>query len=146
MANWSIQSLGLSLYADRLAGTYSGGNKRKLSTAIALIGCPPLVLLVRVTMGTGRPEGWYQVVHLCGRVIRFRKRSGLFLSRLIPILLVLSKSVRSLVHSLGEVEVTTRSYSEFLGYPLWGHRLTAGKLSPSAECQNVSVFSEITTA
>lgn len=47
VANWSIQSLGLSLYGDRLAGTYSGGNKRKLSTAIALIGCPPLVLLVR---------------------------------------------------------------------------------------------------
>lgn len=36
------------MYADHLAGTYSGGNKRKLSTAIALIGCPPLVLLVSV--------------------------------------------------------------------------------------------------
>lgn len=59
MANWSIQSLGLSLYADRLAGTYSGGNKRKLSTAIALIGCPPLVLLVRgpATCGDRRAQG-----------------------------------------------------------------------------------------
>ncbi|KAB1273294.1 Retinal-specific ATP-binding cassette transporter [Camelus dromedarius] len=52
VTDWSIQSLGLSLYADRLAGTYSGGNKRKLSTAIALIGCPPLVLLVRATETT----------------------------------------------------------------------------------------------
>ncbi|KAK1339765.1 hypothetical protein QTO34_018321 [Cnephaeus nilssonii] len=51
VANWSIQSLGLSLYGDRLAGTYSGGNKRKLSTAIALIGCPPLVLLDEPTTG-----------------------------------------------------------------------------------------------
>ncbi|KAF0872871.1 ABCA4 protein, partial [Crocuta crocuta] len=51
VANWSIQSLGLSLYADRLVGTYSGGNKRKLSTAIALIGCPPLVLLDEPTTG-----------------------------------------------------------------------------------------------
>ncbi|XP_073907052.1 retinal-specific phospholipid-transporting ATPase ABCA4 isoform X1 [Castor canadensis] len=51
VANWSIQSLGLSVYADRLAGTYSGGNKRKLSTAIALIGCPPLVLLDEPTTG-----------------------------------------------------------------------------------------------
>uniref|UniRef100_G3UHV9 P-type phospholipid transporter n=1 Tax=Loxodonta africana TaxID=9785 RepID=G3UHV9_LOXAF len=51
VANWSIQSLGLSLYADRLAGTYSGGNKRKLSTAMALIGCPPLVLLDEPTTG-----------------------------------------------------------------------------------------------
>nr|KAF6442987.1 ATP binding cassette subfamily A member 4 [Molossus molossus] len=51
VASGSIQSLGLSLYADRLAGTYSGGNKRKLSTAIALIGCPPLVLLDEPTTG-----------------------------------------------------------------------------------------------
>ncbi|XP_051713429.2 retinal-specific phospholipid-transporting ATPase ABCA4 isoform X1 [Oryctolagus cuniculus] len=51
VANWCIQSLGLSLYVDRLAGTYSGGNKRKLSTAIALIGCPPLVLLDEPTTG-----------------------------------------------------------------------------------------------
>nr|XP_044605364.1 retinal-specific phospholipid-transporting ATPase ABCA4 isoform X1 [Equus asinus] len=51
VAKWCIQSLGLSLYADRLVGTYSGGNKRKLSTAIALIGCPPLVLLDEPTTG-----------------------------------------------------------------------------------------------
>ena len=30
----------------RCAGTYSGGNKRKLSTAIALIGNPSIVFLV----------------------------------------------------------------------------------------------------
>lgn len=48
VAEWGIQKLGLPMYADHLAGTYSGGNKRKLSTAIALIGCPPLVLLVSV--------------------------------------------------------------------------------------------------
>ncbi|TKC43221.1 hypothetical protein EI555_011902 [Monodon monoceros] len=51
VTDWSIQSLGLSLYADRLAGTYSAGNKRKLSTAIALIGCPLLVLLDEPTTG-----------------------------------------------------------------------------------------------
>lgn len=51
VANWGIQSLGLSLYADRLVGTYSGGNKRKLSTAIALLGCPPLLLLDEPTTG-----------------------------------------------------------------------------------------------
>ncbi|XP_014438530.1 retinal-specific ATP-binding cassette transporter isoform X3 [Tupaia chinensis] len=51
VANQSIQSLGLSQYADRLAGTYSGGNKRKLSTAIALLGGPPLVLLDEPTTG-----------------------------------------------------------------------------------------------
>ncbi|XP_051989665.1 retinal-specific phospholipid-transporting ATPase ABCA4-like isoform X1 [Xyrauchen texanus] len=51
VAEWGIQKLGLSEYADRCAGTYSGGNKRKLSTAIAMIGCPPLVLLDEPTTG-----------------------------------------------------------------------------------------------
>ena len=40
-----IERLGLTQHANRLAGTYSGGNKRKLSTAIALIGDPPIVFL-----------------------------------------------------------------------------------------------------
>uniref|UniRef100_A0AAR2LXT6 P-type phospholipid transporter n=1 Tax=Pygocentrus nattereri TaxID=42514 RepID=A0AAR2LXT6_PYGNA len=51
VAEWGIQKLGLSEYAGRCAGTYSGGNKRKLSTAIAMIGCPPLVLLDEPTTG-----------------------------------------------------------------------------------------------
>ncbi|MGH0166632.1 UNVERIFIED_CONTAM: hypothetical protein FKN15_051339 [Acipenser sinensis] len=51
VAEWGIQKLGLADYAERCAGTYSGGNKRKLSTAIALIGCPPLVLLDEPTTG-----------------------------------------------------------------------------------------------
>jgi len=40
-----IDQLGLSNYADKPCGTYSGGNKRKLSLAIALIGNPKLLLL-----------------------------------------------------------------------------------------------------
>ncbi|KAM9379360.1 retinal-specific phospholipid-transporting ATPase ABCA4 [Phaethornis superciliosus] len=51
VAEWAIQKLGLPTYADHLAGTYSGGNKRKLSTAIALIGCPPLILLDEPSTG-----------------------------------------------------------------------------------------------
>ncbi|KAL2089373.1 hypothetical protein ACEWY4_014061 [Coilia grayii] len=51
VAEWGIQKLGLSEYAERCAGTYSGGNKRKLSTAIAMIGCPALVLLDEPTTG-----------------------------------------------------------------------------------------------
>ncbi|KAG9351082.1 hypothetical protein JZ751_024972, partial [Albula glossodonta] len=51
VAEWAIQKLGLSEYAKRSAGTYSGGNKRKLSTAIAMIGCPALVLLDEPTTG-----------------------------------------------------------------------------------------------
>uniref|UniRef100_A0A672JQI2 P-type phospholipid transporter n=1 Tax=Salarias fasciatus TaxID=181472 RepID=A0A672JQI2_SALFA len=51
VAAWGIQKLGLTEYAGRCAGTYSGGNKRKLSTAIAMIGCPALVLLDEPTTG-----------------------------------------------------------------------------------------------
>jgi len=40
-----IALLDLKKHADRMCGTYSGGNKRKLSTAIALIGEPPIVFL-----------------------------------------------------------------------------------------------------
>ncbi|XP_035474924.1 retinal-specific phospholipid-transporting ATPase ABCA4 isoform X1 [Scophthalmus maximus] len=51
VAEWAIQKLGLSECAGQSAGTYSGGNKRKLSTAIAMIGCPALVLLDEPTTG-----------------------------------------------------------------------------------------------
>ncbi|NXL93932.1 ABCA1 protein, partial [Alectura lathami] len=51
VARWGIAKLGLEPHADRLAGKYSGGNKRKLSTAIALIGCPPIVFLDEPTTG-----------------------------------------------------------------------------------------------
>ncbi|KAM6948363.1 retinal-specific phospholipid-transporting ATPase ABCA4 [Aplochiton taeniatus] len=51
VAEWGIQKLGLTEYAGCCAGTYSGGNKRKLSTAIAMIGCPALVLLDEPTTG-----------------------------------------------------------------------------------------------
>nr|XP_023696048.1 retinal-specific ATP-binding cassette transporter isoform X3 [Paramormyrops kingsleyae] len=51
VAEWAVQKLGLSKYAECNAGTYSGGNKRKLSTAIAMIGCPSLVLLDEPTTG-----------------------------------------------------------------------------------------------
>lgn len=43
--------LGLEEYKDRLSGKYSGGNKRKLNTAMALIGDPPVVFLDEPTSG-----------------------------------------------------------------------------------------------
>uniref|UniRef100_A0A8V1AE68 P-type phospholipid transporter n=2 Tax=Gallus gallus TaxID=9031 RepID=A0A8V1AE68_CHICK len=51
VAQWGIAKLGLGPHADRLAGTYSGGNKRKLSTAIALLGSPPIIFLDEPTTG-----------------------------------------------------------------------------------------------
>ncbi|XP_016321495.1 ATP-binding cassette sub-family A member 2-like [Sinocyclocheilus anshuiensis] len=51
VVRWALEKLELSKYADKPAGTYSGGNKRKLSTAIALIGYPSLIFLDEPTTG-----------------------------------------------------------------------------------------------
>ena len=46
-----IAEMGLTEYADRAAGTYSGGNKRKLSVAIAMVGEPSIVFLDEPSTG-----------------------------------------------------------------------------------------------
>uniref|UniRef100_A0A8C0GHW2 P-type phospholipid transporter n=1 Tax=Chelonoidis abingdonii TaxID=106734 RepID=A0A8C0GHW2_CHEAB len=51
VAQWGVSTLGLAQYADRPARGYSGGNKRKLSTAIALLGAPPVIFLDEPTTG-----------------------------------------------------------------------------------------------
>lgn len=51
VAEWGIRKLGLVKYVDKNAGSYSGGNMRKLSTAISLIGAPPVVFLDEPTTG-----------------------------------------------------------------------------------------------
>uniref|UniRef100_A0A1A7XIW1 P-type phospholipid transporter n=2 Tax=Iconisemion striatum TaxID=60296 RepID=A0A1A7XIW1_9TELE len=51
VAEWGIRKLSLLKYADKRAGSYSGGNLRKLSTAISLIGAPPVVFLDEPTTG-----------------------------------------------------------------------------------------------
>ncbi|XP_059176011.1 phospholipid-transporting ATPase ABCA3-like [Physella acuta] len=46
-----MNAMTLTQYADKQCDTYSGGNKRKLSTAIALIGDPDVVFLDEPTTG-----------------------------------------------------------------------------------------------
>lgn len=46
-----VNLVGLNECAARPSSTYSGGNRRKLSTAMALIGNPPLVFLDEPTSG-----------------------------------------------------------------------------------------------
>ncbi|ELK29428.1 ATP-binding cassette sub-family A member 7 [Myotis davidii] len=47
----SLENLGLQHYADQPVGTYSGGYKRKLATAVALVGDPTMVFLDEPTTG-----------------------------------------------------------------------------------------------
>ncbi|NXE29591.1 ABCA2 protein, partial [Ardeotis kori] len=51
VVRWALKKLELTKYADKPASTYSGGNKRKLSTAIALIGYPAFIFLDEPTTG-----------------------------------------------------------------------------------------------
>jgi len=46
-----LSALTLNKYKDRNAGTYSGGNKRKLSVAVAMIGNPPVIFLDEPSTG-----------------------------------------------------------------------------------------------
>jgi len=51
LVEWTIQRLQLSKWADKITREYSGGNKRKLSVAIGIIGNPPVLFLDEPTSG-----------------------------------------------------------------------------------------------
>ncbi|VDI42992.1 ATP-binding cassette, subfamily A (ABC1), member 1 [Mytilus galloprovincialis] len=51
ITEWGIRKLGLIQYGDKRSGDYSGGNKRKLSTAISLIGNPSVIFMDEPTTG-----------------------------------------------------------------------------------------------
>jgi len=46
-----LEFVGLQKYANRTCGTYSGGNKRKLNVAQALVGDPPIIFLDEPSTG-----------------------------------------------------------------------------------------------
>lgn len=46
-----IEEMGLTQYCERPAGGYSGGNKRKLSVAMAMIGDPQVTVREGSTVG-----------------------------------------------------------------------------------------------
>lgn len=49
--NSMLKKMSLENYSDKLAGDFSGGNKRKLSVAIALLADPKIVYLDEPSTG-----------------------------------------------------------------------------------------------
>ena len=70
-----IRQLNLTKYENVQAGTYSGGNKRKLSVAIALLGNPPIVFLDEPSSGMD-PEARRFMWSVVGRVSTADPESG----------------------------------------------------------------------
>lgn len=52
-----VRRLHLEAHVDKPVATYSGGTRRKLSAALALLGKPHLLLLVRAGVSGGRVLG-----------------------------------------------------------------------------------------
>ncbi|CAL8135403.1 unnamed protein product [Orchesella dallaii] len=80
VVEWALKKLDLLQIANRPCRTYSGGNRRKISTAIALIGSPSLIFLDEPTSGTdprSRRFLWDLILSLVkeGRSIVFTSHS-----------------------------------------------------------------------
>jgi ABC-type multidrug transport system ATPase subunit len=69
-----LQQLGLSALADVPCGAYSGGNKARLSVAVALVGEPQLVLLDEPSTGMDAAAR-----HALWRVLQVRQPTACFL-------------------------------------------------------------------
>jgi len=76
-----VEAVGLTKYAHKPCGTYSGGNKRKLSLAVSLIGDSRVLFLDEVCTYSSVIL-WYLVICLCFdfslQPAWIRKRRGIF--------------------------------------------------------------------
>ena len=71
--------MNLTQYADVLAGSYSGGTKRKLSVAIAMVGNPAIVFLDEPSTGMD-PEARRFMWDVITRISKERKKSTVILT------------------------------------------------------------------
>jgi len=74
-----MKEMNLDQYADKRSGDLSGGNKRKLSVAIAMIGNPPIVLLDEPSTGVD-PEARRFMWNVIHKISTKRKYSSVILT------------------------------------------------------------------
>ncbi|EAS01530.2 ABC transporter family protein (macronuclear) [Tetrahymena thermophila SB210] len=79
LVSQKIKEMGLSAFENKCAGTYSGGNKRKLSVAIAMLGNPPIVFLDEPSTGMD-PEARRFMWNVISRISTKRKQSSVILT------------------------------------------------------------------
>ncbi|KIX01192.1 uncharacterized protein Z518_08917 [Rhinocladiella mackenziei CBS 650.93] len=94
-ASTLIEFVGLNQYADRIAHTLSGGNKRKLSLAIALTGNPTVLILDEPSSGmdvVSKRSMWQTLESVC------RDRAILLVTHSMEEVEALAKTVGILSH------------------------------------------------
>ena len=75
----AIKQLNLADHRDKPAGTLSGGNKRKLSVGIAIIGNPPIILLDEPSAGMD-PEARRFMWSVVEKISQRDKKSAVILT------------------------------------------------------------------
>ncbi|KAF5377145.1 hypothetical protein D9757_008793 [Collybiopsis confluens] len=119
-----LKATGLAVYADRLASKLSGGNQRKLSLAIALIGNPAVVLIDEFSTGIDakmKREMWKTLrnvavgksviitTHSMEEAAALATKVGILAQRMLAVGTTTSLSSR---HATYEVHFTTRNRDE----------------------------------
>ncbi len=74
-----IEQVGLTEYANCVSGSYSGGNKRKLSVGIALLGSPPVIILDEPSTGVD-PVARHFMWNVISDIVTERKEAALILT------------------------------------------------------------------
>ena len=77
--NFVVESLGIAEYMNKSAGKLSGGTKRKLSVALAILGNPSVVLLDEPSTGID-PQARRQMWNIIGDVSHKWKKCGVILT------------------------------------------------------------------